>query len=270
MYQLNIDAYLDATDIHGDSNNEYYFNHTYAYRHDAVIYPLYEFLLQNLEAVKAVYESSRSVADWSEGWAIEDLYYRTIDENFSIDTVRNMCHQQCSRIANKAISGSVLLSTQLHNKIISQYKTDGIITCAHHMPDLYPFLQIDMRNKEYRNYLNYELNYHYALITVEKGYYYDYICGLRSRKHGVANFNLGEHSYETEIEIFPRLFPNCVQFDWKVLFIDQDAGLWEELFNYFDKTHVWNEYKDVILKNISEYTIENNLIIDNHIQCMIR
>lgn len=270
MYQLNIDAYSDAMDVRCDPNNEYNFDHTNAYKCEELISKFYKFLLTYSETIKNMYESSHDVVQWSEGWAIEDLYYRITDENFSIDKVRNMCYQQYARIANKAVTGSILFSTQLHNKIISQYKAGGIVTCAHHAPDLYSFLQADMRNTEYRNYLNYNLNYHYALITVEKGYYYDYICELRSIKHDIDKSSFIDHSHETEIEIFPRLFPNCVQFDWKVLFIDQDEDLWEELFAYFGKTHIWNEYKDTILKNISEYTIENNLIIDNHIHCMIR
>ena len=268
MYQLNIDTYSDVADIRYDTNNEYHFDHTRAYRDEELIASLYEFLLQHSEVIERMYESSRTVTAWSEGWAIEDLYNKITNEDFSIDTVRYICHQQYSRVVNKAVDSSILFSTMLHNNVISQYKTDGVITCAHHTPDLNSFLQADVRNKEYRNYLNYDLNYHYAFVTVEKGYYYDYMCGLRSIKHGATNFNRVDsaHSYEYEIEIFPRLFPNCVQFDWKVLFFDQDKDLWEELFDYFGKIHIWNEYKDIILRNINNYTNKNNFIIDNHIQ----
>lgn len=262
MQHLNIDAYKE---MNFDKNNEYFFNHTDAYKHRDVVIPFYEFLSNSLDLITTMNESVKTAKDWSEGWAVSDLYERRTSNEFSLEAVTHMCHQQYSRIANGAVKGTILFSTRLHNNIISQYKSDGIITCAHHTPDLYAFLHADMHNKSYRDYLNNDLNYYYGFIHIEKSDIeaYNYINRIRSIKHNRDISKFGVNTYEREIEIFPKLFPNCKLFNWRVLFLEFNEDLWEELFVYFDKEQNWKNYKNDIIENVREYTEKNNkLLVD--------
>ena len=262
MHQLHIDEFRGAT-LSPNDRNEFFFDHTKAYRNDTLYAKYYDFLDRHKKCIADMYSSAKNVTAWSEGWAISYLYDFVFSDEFTRKNIEHIPHQQFTRIANSAVGNSVRFTTQLHNDIISEYKKDGIIVCAHHTPDLYAFLHADLYNRDYKNYLNNELNYYYGFINIRKDdtEVYDYINQIRAIKRNRNISDFGSNTYEREVEIFPRLFPNCQLFDWRALFLEFNEDLWEELFVYFEKEHNWKDYRNDIIDNVKSYTDKNNKLL---------
>ena len=281
----NFIMYMLYYDTHGNnlnydaSDNEYFFDHTHLFRDNILKNNFFEFVQVNKDKIISTKSSWNNSNKYRKGTAsmfVDTWLYQSLGglTKLSIYELGWLDFSIYCRIAWHHIDDSVMLSTTLHNDIISNYsnKNYKYLTCARHTPDTMAFYGARPFNSEnkFLNHLQSGMNYEFGFIDFDFNDMFKYVTMLRYGKHSsVAPKNVLDYLKTSPRDVFAKevtkikeLFPNHVSFKWEELFVDKNTDTWERLFEYYDRKSIWDNYKSEIMEHVNHYMYENDKLYE--------
>lgn len=279
MYMLSYDTHRNNLN-HDSGDNEYFFDHTYIFRDNILKNNFFEFVQLNKDKIISINSSWKNLHKYRKGVAsifVDTWIYQSFKEltNLSIDELGWLDFSIYCRIPWHHIDNSVMLSTTLHNDIISKYsnKSYKYLTCARHTPDTMAYYGAQPFNSEnkFLNHLQNGMNYEFGFIDFDfNNDAFKYVALLRYGKHSsVAPKHVLDYLKTSIRDVFVKevtkvkeLFPNHTSFKWEELFFDKNTDTWERLFEYYDRKSVWDTYKSEIMEHVNHYMYENDKLYE--------
>ena len=279
MYMLSYDTYGNNMN-HDSGDNEYFFDHTHKFRDNILKNNFFEFVQVNKDKIISANSSWKNLHKYRKGVVsifVDTWIYQSFKEltELSIDELGWLDFSIYCRIPWHNIDNSVMLSTTLHNDIISNYsnKNYKYLTCARHTPDTMAFYGARPFNSEnkFLNHLQNGMNYEFGFIDFDfNSDAFKYVVLLRYGKHlSVAPSHVLNYLKTSLHDVFSKevakvkaLFPNHTSFKWEELFFDKNTDTWERLFEYYDRKSVWDTYKSEIMEHVNHYMYENDKLYE--------
>jgi len=270
LSQLHIDTNIT---YHVNEKNEYFFEHCKAYTD--VDYSTsdstYVYLKDNMDIIYQLAHDIKQLKNiiWEDRWFLSLLVsllndIKSMDYSFCKHIIDGLDKPLLARICIPKVKNSVLISTGYHNKILAKFKQENIIICGRHVPDINNYLNVDPLNKDFKNYLNNDINYNFGYIGFdENSKSHEYVTKLRSLKHNDNTlFAMKNSLYQKEVIRIKKLHPEHENFDWGLLFFEKAEDEWERLFCYYEKKQQWDTYKTQIIENVNLYMENNDRVLD--------